>query len=84
MMGRDSVNMNFALSKTTGFTERIGMQLRLETVNTPTPAVRQSERHLLHRETNANFGFVTAPRHRPLARSARHGGPRSIQLEAES
>jgi hypothetical protein len=87
MIGPGFFNMNFALSKTTQFTERIVMQLRLETVNTtntPQFANPSSSNLTCCTANNANFGFVTSTVSSGSGSvNAGTGGPRSVQLAAK-
>ncbi|MGB7719113.1 MAG: carboxypeptidase-like regulatory domain-containing protein [Bryobacteraceae bacterium] len=84
MIGPGFFNMNFALSKTTQFTERIGMQLRLETVNTTNTPQFANPNGTCCTANNANFGFVTGTFGTGSGSvNSGTGGPRSIQLAAK-
>jgi hypothetical protein len=81
MIGPNFFNMNFALSKTTQFTERIGMQLRLETVNTTNTPQFANPNGTCCTANNANFGFVTSTVSSGSGSvNSGTGGPRSVQL----
>jgi hypothetical protein len=81
MIGPGFFNMNFALSKTTRFTERIGMQLRLETVNTTNTPQFANPNGGCCTANNANFGFVTGTVSSGSGSvNSGTGGPRSVQL----
>jgi len=81
MIGPGFFNMNFALSKTTRFTERIGMQLRLETVNTTNTPQFANPNGTCCTANNANFGFVTGTFGTGSGSvNSGTGGPRSVQL----
>jgi hypothetical protein len=84
MIGPNFFNMNFALSKTTHFTERITMQLRLETVNTTNTPQFANPNTTCCTANNANFGFVTGTVSSGSGSvNSGTGGPRSIQLAAK-
>ena len=84
MIGPNFFNLNFALSKTTQFTERIGMQLRLETVNTTNTPQFANPNGTCCTANNANFGFVTSTVSSGSGSvNSGTGGPRSIQLAAK-
>jgi hypothetical protein len=84
MIGPGFFNMNLALSKTTRFTERIGMQLRLETVNTTNTPQFANPNGTCCTANNANFGFVTGTFGTGSGSvNSGTGGPRSIQLAAK-
>lgn len=81
MIGPGFFNMNLALSKTTRFTERIGMQLRLETVNTTNTPQFANPNGTCCTANNANFGFVTGTFGTGSGSvNSGTGGPRSVQL----
>jgi hypothetical protein len=84
MIGPGFFNMNFALSKTTQFTERIVMQLRLETVNTTNTPQFANPNGTCCTANNANFGFVTGTFGTGSGSvNSGTGGPRSVQLAAK-
>jgi hypothetical protein len=84
MIGPGFFNMNLALSKTTRFTERIGMQLRLETVNTTNTPQFANPNGTCCTANNANFGFVTGTFGTGSGSvNSGTGGPRSLQLAAK-
>jgi len=84
MIGPGFFNMNFALSKTTHFSERIGLQLRLETVNTTNTPQFANPNGGCCTSNNANFGFVTGTVSSGSGSvNSGTGGPRSIQLAAK-
>jgi hypothetical protein len=81
MIGPGFFNLNFALSKTTQFTERVGMQLRLETVNTTNTPQFANPNGSCCTANNANFGFVTGTVSSGSGSvNSGTGGPRSVQL----
>jgi hypothetical protein len=81
MIGPGFFNLNFALSKTTQLTERIGMQLRLETVNTTNTPQFANPNSSCCTANNANFGFVTSTISSGSGSvNSGSGGPRSVQL----
>ena len=81
MIGPNFFNVNLALSKTTRFTERIGMQLRLETVNTTNTPQFANPNGTCCTANNANFGFVTGTFGTGSGSvNSGTGGPRSVQL----
>ncbi len=76
--------MNLALAKTTHFTERIGLQLRLETVNTTNTPQFANPNDTCCTANNANFGFVTGTVSSGSGSvNSGTGGPRSVQLAAK-
>jgi hypothetical protein len=81
MIGPNFFNVNLALSKTTRFTERIGVQLRLETVNTTNTPQFANPNGGCCTANNANFGFVTGTVGSGSGSvNSGTGGPRSVQL----
>jgi hypothetical protein len=81
MIGPGFFNVNLALSKTTQFTERVAMQLRLETVNTTNTPQFSNPNGGCCTSNNANFGFVTGTVSSGSGSvNSGTGGPRSIQL----
>jgi hypothetical protein len=84
MIGPNFFNVNLALSKTTQLTERIGLQLRLETVNTTNTPQFANPNGTCCTANNANFGFVTSTISSGSGSvNSGTGGPRSIQLAAK-
>jgi len=84
MIGPGFFNINLALSKTTQLTERIAMQLRLETVNTTNTPQFANPNGTCCTANNANFGFVTGTLGSGSGSvNAGTGGPRSVQLAAK-
>jgi hypothetical protein len=84
MIGPGFFNLNFSLSKTIQFTERMGLQLRLETVNlTNTPQFANPNGGCCT-ANNANFGFVTSTLSSGSGSvNGGTGGPRSVQIAAK-
>jgi hypothetical protein len=84
MIGPGFFNVNGALSKTVNFTERVGLQLRLETVNmTNTPQFANPNTGCCT-SNNANFGFITGTVGSGSGSvNAGTGGSRSVQLAAK-
>ena len=81
MIGPNFYNVNLALSKTTQFGERIGMQLRLETVNTTNTPQFANPNGSCCTANNLNFGFVTSTVSSGSGSvNSGTGGPRSVQL----
>jgi len=84
MIGPGFFNMNFALSKTAHFSERVSLQLRLETVNTTNTPQFANPNGGCCTANNANFGFVTSTLSSGSGSvNSGTGGPRSIQLAAK-
>jgi len=84
MIGPGFFNMNFALSKTTHFGERIALRLRLDTVNTTNTPQFANPNGGCCTANNANFGFVTGTVGSGSGSvNAGTGGPRSVQLAAK-
>jgi len=84
MIGPGFFNMNFALSKTTHFGERIALRLRLDTVNTTNTPQFANPNGGCCTANNANFGFVTGTVSSGSGSvNSGTGGPRSIQLAAK-
>lgn len=84
MIGPGFFNLNAALSKTIHFSERIGLQLRLETVNTTNTPQFANPNGGCCTSNNANFGFVTGTVSSGSGSvNGGTGGPRSIQLAAK-
>jgi hypothetical protein len=84
MIGPGFFNLNFSLSKNIRFNERIGLQLRAETVNlTNTPQFANPNGGCCT-ANNANFGYITSTLSSGSGSvNAGTGGPRSIQLGAK-
>jgi len=81
MIGPGFFNINSSLSKTTQFTERLVMQLRLETVNTTNTPQFANPNGGCCTANNANFGYVTGTVSSGSGSvNAGTGGPRSVQL----
>ena len=84
MIGPGFFNLNFALAKTIHFNERVGLQLRLETVNTTNTPQFSVPNGTCCTANNANFGFVTSTISSGSGSvNAGSGAPRSIQLGAK-
>jgi len=84
MIGPGFFNLNFALAKTIQFNERVGLQLRLETVNTTNTPQFSVPNGTCCTANNANFGFVTSTISSGSGSvNAGSGAPRSIQLGAK-
>jgi hypothetical protein len=84
MIGPGFFNLNFALAKTIRFNERVGLQLRLETVNTTNTPQFANPSTGCCTANNANFGFVTGTISSGSGSvNAGTGGPRSVQLAAK-
>ena len=66
MIGPGFFNLNAALAKTIHFSERVGLQLRLETVNTTNTPQFANPNGSCCTANNANFGFVTGTRRQRL------------------
>ena len=81
MIGPGFFNLNAALSKTMHFSERVALQLRLETINaTNTPQFANPNGGCCT-ANNANFGFVTGTVSSGSGSvNAGTGGARSVQL----
>jgi hypothetical protein len=81
MIGPGFFGVNASLSKKTQLTERLGMELRLETVNlTNTPQFSNPNGGCCT-SNNANFGFVTGTMSTGSGSvNSGTGGPRSLQL----
>lgn len=84
MIGPGFFNINGAVSKTMQFTERVGIQLRLETVNaTNTPQFGNPNGGCCT-SNNANFGFVTGTLGSGSGSiNSGTGGARSVQIAAK-
>jgi len=81
MIGPGFFNLNAALAKTTHFSERFTMQLRLETVNTTNTPQFGNPNGGCCLSNNANFGAITGTVGSGSGSvNAGTGGPRSIQL----
>ncbi len=81
MIGPGFFNVNLALSKTTQLSERIAMQLRLETVNTTNTPQFANPNGSCCTANNANFGYVTGTLSSGSGSvNSGTGGPRSVQL----
>lgn len=84
MIGPGFFNINLALSKTIHFTERMGLQLRLETVNTTNTPQFANPNNSCCTANNANFGFVTSTLSSGSGTvNAGTGSPRTVQLAAK-
>jgi len=84
MIGPGFFNLNAALAKTTHFSERVTLQLRLETVNTTNTPQFANPSTGCCTSNNANFGYVTGTISSGSGSvNAGTGGPRSIQLAAK-
>ena len=84
MIGPGFFNLNAALAKTMHFTERVGLQLRLETVNTTNTPQFANPNGSCCTANNANFGFVTGTVGSGSGSvNSGTGGPRSVQLAAK-
>ena len=84
MIGPGFFNLNGALSKTIHFNERVGLQLRLETVNTTNTPQFSNPNTTCCTVNNANFGFVTGTLSSGSGSvNSGTGGPRSVQLAAK-
>ncbi len=84
MIGPNFFNLNAALAKTMHFNERVGLQLRLETVNTTNTPQFSNPNGGCCTANNANFGFVTGTVGSGSGSiNAGTGGPRSVQLAAK-
>jgi hypothetical protein len=84
MIGPGFFNINGAIAKTVQFTERVGLQLRLETVNaTNTPGFANPNGGCCT-SNNANFGFVTGTLGSGSGSiNSGTGGSRSVQIAAK-
>ncbi len=89
-VGRNSLtgpaffNLNAALAKTAHFSDRVTLQLRLETVNTTNTPQFANPNGGCCTSNNANFGFVTGTIGSGSGSvNAGTGGPRSLQLAAK-
>jgi len=84
MIGPGFFNLNFSVSKNIRFNERIGLQLRAETVNlTNTPQFANPNGGCCT-ANNANFGYITSTLSSGSGSiNGGTGGPRSIQLGAK-
>ena len=81
MIGPGFFNMNFSLSKTTNFSERIALKLSLDTVNTTNTPQFGLPNTGCCTSNNANFGFVTGTFGTGSGSvNSGTGGPRSLQL----
>jgi hypothetical protein len=81
MIGPGFFNLNSSLSKTAQFNERVGMQLRLETVNTTNTPQFANPNGTCCTANNANFGYVTGTVGSGSGSvNAGTGGPRSVQV----
>ena len=84
MIGPGFFNLNAALSKTAQLTERLKLQLRLETVNTTNTPQFANPNGGCCTANNANFGYVTGTVGSGSGSiNSGTGGPRSIQLGAK-
>ncbi|HTX34289.1 MAG TPA: carboxypeptidase regulatory-like domain-containing protein [Bryobacteraceae bacterium] len=84
MIGPGFFNLNAALAKTMHFSERVGMQLRLETINTTNTPQFGNPNAGCCLSNNANFGAITGTVGSGSGSvNAGTGGPRSIQLAAK-
>jgi hypothetical protein len=84
MIGPGFFNLNAALAKTAHFSDRVSLQLRLETVNTTNTPQFANPNGSCCTANNANFGFVTGTVGSGSGSvNAGTGGPRSIQLAAK-
>jgi hypothetical protein len=84
MIGPGFFNLNAALSKTMHFSERVALQLRLETINTTNTPQFANPNGSCCTANNANFGFVTGTVGSGSGSvNAGTGGPRSLQLAAK-
>ena len=84
MIGPGFFNLNAAMAKTVHFSERVGLQLRLETINTTNTPQFGNPNGGCCTANNANFGFVTGTVGSGSGSvNAGTGGPRSIQLAAK-
>ncbi len=81
MIGPGFFNLNAALAKNIQLTERIGMQLRLETVNTTNTPQFANPNTTCCTANNANFGFVTGTLGSGSGSiNSGTGGSRTVQL----
>jgi hypothetical protein len=84
MIGPGFFNLNFALARTIRFNERVGLQLRLETVNTTNTPQFANPNTTCCTANNANFGFVTSTVSSGSGSvNAGSGAPRSVQIAAK-
>ena len=84
MIGPGFFNLNAALSKTAQLTERLKLQLRLETVNTTNTPQFANPNGGCCTSNNANFGFVTGTVGSGSGSiNSGTGGSRSVQLAAK-
>jgi hypothetical protein len=84
LIGPGFFNLNAALSKTMHFSERVALQLRLETINTTNTPQFANPNTSCCTANNANFGFVTGTVGSGSGSvNAGTGGPRSLQLAAK-
>jgi hypothetical protein len=84
MIGPGFFNLNAALAKTMHFSERVALQLRLETINTTNTPQFANPNGGCCTANNANFGFVTGTVGSGSGSvNAGTGGPRSLQLAAK-
>jgi len=84
LIGPGFFDLNAALAKTIQFTERMGLQLRLETVNTTNTPQFANPNTGCCTANNANFGFVTGTLGSGSGSiNSGTGGPRSVQLAAK-
>jgi hypothetical protein len=81
MTGPGFFNLNFAMSKTVPITERVGMQLRFETINlTNTPQFSNPNTSCCLSTGSTNFGTITGTVGSGSGVNAGTGGPRSAQV----
>jgi hypothetical protein len=84
LIGPGFFNLNAALAKTIHFNERVGLQLRLETINTTNTPQFSTPNASCCTANNVNFGFVTGTLSSGSGSvNAGTGGPRSVQLAAK-
>jgi hypothetical protein len=84
MIGPGFFNLNAALSKTAHFSDRVSLQLRLETVNTTNTPQFANPNGGCCTANNANFGFVTGTVGSGSGSiNSGTGGSRSVQLAAK-
>jgi hypothetical protein len=81
LFGPGFFSLNLALVKNTQITERVGMQIRFETLNTTNTPQFSTPSAGCCTSNNANFGFVTGTISSGSGSvNAGSGAPRSVQL----